>query len=314
MKDWKKICRKLLFPPLWLMIILTVVSTAMLVAVFVNSWETHPVAYAVYVMSFYTLTVICIGCWQTFPGYYKSIKERVYANKYANRYMTDVAFKTHVNLYRSLFVNTLYVAVNAFSGMIYRSAWFGVLAFYYIILSVMRFLLLRYVNRNGIGKKLLGEWKRYRLCGIILIAINLALSGAVLMILYQDKGFEYNGILIYIMAMYTFYITTTAIIEMVKYYKYNSPVMSCSKVIKLAAALVSMLSLETAMLAQFGAENSAQFRRVMVAATGAGVSVVVIAMSGYMIVRSTKQINKLRENDRILSINDINNERTIGNE
>lgn len=55
-------------------------------------------------------------------------------------------------------------------------------------------------------------------------------------------------------ALYTFYITTTAIIDIIKYRKYNSPVMSISKVIKLAAALVSMLFLETAMFAQFGAD------------------------------------------------------------
>lgn len=39
MKDWKTLCIKILFPPAWMIIILTVISTISLVAVFVNGWE-----------------------------------------------------------------------------------------------------------------------------------------------------------------------------------------------------------------------------------------------------------------------------------
>ena len=66
--------------------------------------------------------------------------------------MTDAAFRIHISLYLSLSVNLLYVATNLFSGFWYGSAWFVILATYYTILAVMRFLLLRYVNKTGIGK------------------------------------------------------------------------------------------------------------------------------------------------------------------
>ena len=115
------------------------------------------------------------------------------------------------------------------------------------------------------------------------------------MMVYFNRGFQYQGFLIYVMAMYTFYITTTAIIDMVKYRKYNSPVMSISKIIKLASALFSMLFLETAMFSQFGEENSLEMQRVMIMATGAGISVIVVAMAVYIIIRSTKEIKKLEE-------------------
>ena len=219
----------------------------------------------------------------------------MYDNKYANRYLTDVAFKTHVNLYRSLIINLIYVAVNVVSGILYSTYWFGIFAVYYAIMAIMRFLLIRYVNRNQIGKSRLGELKRSRLCAYILMTVNLALSGAVLMMVYFNRGFQYQGFLIYVMAMYTFYITTTAIIDMVKYRKYNSPVMSISKIIKLASALFSMLFLETAMFSQFGEENSLEMQRIMIMATGAGISVIVVAMAVYIIIRSTKEIKKLEE-------------------
>ena len=116
------------------------------------------------------------------------------------------------------------------------------------------------------------------------------------MILFQNRGYEYHGILIYVMAIYTFYVTTHAIIDIIKYRKYSSPVMSTAKIISLSAALVSMLSLETAMFSQFGGAMSLENQRIMIVATGAGVSIVVITMSVHMIVRATKEIKKLRGN------------------
>lgn len=294
MKNWKSICKKFLFLPLWLIFILTVISTMALVTVFVKGWETEPFAYAVYVASFYTLTVICIACFTTIPGYYKGIREKVYDNQYANRYLTDVAYKTHVSLYTSLGINLLYVATNAISAVIYRTYWFAIFAIYYGIMAVMRFLLVRYVGKNHIGESRLGELKRSRACAYILMTVNLTLSGVVLMMVYYNRGFEYRGFLIYVMAMYTFYTTTTAIIDVIKYHKYRSPVMSMSKIIKLASSLFSMLFLETAMFSQFGQDTPVQTKRIMIMATGAGICVIVVGMSVYMIVRATKEIKGLK--------------------
>lgn len=274
------------------MILLTLISAASLAYIFLNGMDTHPVAYAVYVISFYTVSAVSIFCATVLPKHFKNARQRVYDNKFGNRYMTDAVFRTHVSLYASLSVNLLYVAINVFSGLMYRSAWFWVLSVYYIILAVMRFLLVRYVGRNNIGDNLIGEWKRARACACILTLINLFLTGAILMIMYQNKGFAYNGILIYVMAMYTFYITTLAVINIIKYRKYQSPILSVTKVITLAAALVSMLSLETAMLTAFGEETSELTKQILIAATGAGISVVVLTMSSYMIIRSTKEIKK----------------------
>lgn len=295
MKDWKTLGKKILFPPIWLGIILTVISTVALVAVFVEGWELTPIAYAVYVVSFYTLMIICLFCWKTIPRYYKGAKSKMYANKYANRYLTDIAFKNHVGLYRSLTINLIYVVVNGVSGIIYSTCWFGIFAVYYAIMAIMRFLLVRYVRRNKIGENRLGELKCSRICAYILMTVNLALSGAVLMMVYYNRGFSYQGVLIYVVALYTFYITTTAIIDLVKYRKYHSPVMSVTKIIKMAAALFSMLFLETAMFAQFGADTSPETQRIMIMATGGGISVVVVTMSVYMILRTSKEIKMIKQ-------------------
>lgn len=292
--NWKRFAEKLLFPPPGIILLLVVVSAAALAAVFVKGLDNSPLAYVSYVFAFYTLCVLSIFCWKTLPGYWKSVKEKLYNNKTANRYLTDAVFQTRVNLWRSLVINLLYAAVNAISAVVYNTHWFALFAVYYTILAVMRFLLVRCVSKNQIGASRLGELHRARLCACILLTVNLALSGAVLMMVYFHRGFDYQGVLIYVMALYTFYTATTAIIDMVKYKKYGSPIMSMSKIIKMAAALVSMLSLETAMFSQFGGDMSIENQRIMIMATGAGIAVVVTAMAISMIVRTTKEIRSLK--------------------
>lgn len=303
MADWKKVGKKLLFPSGWLIIILAVISAAALTVIFRKGLDNSSVAwiaglvYAVYVLAAYSLTVICASCVIIFPGCYRKIKQKIYDNKFGNRYMTDAAYRTHFSLYVSLVINLLYVAINLFSGIRYHSVWSITLAVYYIILAVMRFLLLRFASKIGIGNDRVKELKRSRLCGMILITVNFALSGVVILVIVQNKGFAYNGILIYIMAMYTFYATVNSIINIFKYRKYNSPVILTAKAINLAAALVSMLSLTTAMLSQFGIENKTpHFNQIMVGATGAGVCAIVVTMSIYTIVRTNKELKKLRIN------------------
>lgn len=247
--DWKNIGKKLLFPPIWLMTVMLLSSAVALTYIFLKGMEQSFAAYIVYVLAFYTLSVICVFCALVLPKQYKQIKQKIYDNPLGSRYMTDRAFRTHVSLTASFVINMLYVGVNIWSWFSFRSWWFVVLAVYYAIMAVMRYLLVRYVRIQKIGTSLLGEWKRSKVCAYILLLINLSLSGAVLMILYQSKGYDYPGVMIYVMALYAFYSTIHAIVDIVKYRKLGSPIMSTAKIVSLSGALVSMLNLETAMFA-----------------------------------------------------------------
>ena len=290
--DWKKIGNKALFPPVWLMLILTLISAVALVTVFLKGWEQTVIAYIVYVLAFYTLTVVTVFCAMVLPKQYGTIKQKIYDNPLGNRYMTDKVFRTEISLYLSLIISLLYVGINLWSWHVSRSWWFVVLAVYYVIMAVMRFLLVRYVRIHEIGTSILGKWKRSRICACILLLINLSLSGAVLMILYRNRGYDYPGVMIYVMALYTFYSTTHAVVDIVKYRKLGSPIMSTAKTVSLSAALVSMLNLETAMFAQFGANMAQQDQNLMIILTGAGISVTVVTLSVILIVRATKEIRR----------------------
>ena len=290
--DWKK----LLFPRVLIIFCFAIVSAIALVYIFINGLETSPIAYVSYVFSFYTLTVLVIYLCMVLPQRYHSIKKRIYDNPWGNRYMTDAAFRTKVSLHISLGIHLLYVGINVMLAFTNKTRWFGILAGYYLILAVMQFLLLKYAIKKEIGTDRFGELRRARMCSVILLNLNFVLSGAVLMILYQNKGFEYQGILIYAMAAYTFYTTISAIVDLVKYRKYKSPVMTTTKIIALSSALVSMLSLETAMFSQFGQGMSLEGQRLMIMLTGAGISMAVIGMSAYMIIKTSEELKIQNEN------------------
>ncbi|MBQ7330932.1 MAG: hypothetical protein IJW94_03980 [Oscillospiraceae bacterium] len=292
--NWKLLGKKLLFPPVWLMLLLTAASAAGLIAVFVNGWESAPIAYVFYALSFYTLTVVTVFCVMVLPRQYRKIKTKILANPLGNRYAIDKLFRANISLTLSLSVNLLYAAVNALSWYLYQSWWFVCLAVYYGIMSLMRFLLVRYVRLNAIGANRCGELRRSLACSYIMLLLNFFLSGAVLMVVYQNKGFEYHGIMIYVMALFTFYNVTVAMIALIKYRRFESPVMSTAKVISLAAGLVSLLNLETAMFAEFGADMAKEDQQLMIMLTGGGIAVAVIAMAVNMIARCTKELKTMR--------------------
>ena len=285
MARWKAVIRTIIYPRAWVLLLGALIAAAGLIFVFAGARQETWLAYPVYVWSAYMLAVICVRLWRSVGLTRQSIDAALDRAPVVRRYFSDVSFKMQVSLYFSFGLNTLYALMKLGFGVYYRSVWFGTLAGYYLLLAVTRFALVRYASRSDFGADPAAEWKRYRLCGGILLVMNLALSGMVIMVVRDNEGFHYPGFLIYIMAMYAFYNMTAAVVNVVRYRRYRSPVMSAAKVLQLTAALVSMLALETAMLAQFGGASGARFRELMTGCTGGVVCVAVLVIAVYMLRR-----------------------------
>ena len=290
MEKWKLVLNKLLFPEKSVILLGIPISAVLLIYAFGFAQEENPIVYLSYVISAYTLVIVCI---QIFV-WSKKFSALLHRNKYIHRYLTDISFRMHVSLYLSVGLNLVYAVMKLFFGVYYHSVWFGTFGVYYTLLTIMRFLLIRHANRNAFGEKPVSEWKRYRLCGAILVPMTLALSGVIVLVIEKNEGFQYPGYLIYVMAMYAFYATISATINLVKYRRYRSPVMMAAKVISLASALVSILSLETAMISQFGDSNDTLFRLIMIACTGTGVCAIILGMAIYMIIHASKELKRMQ--------------------
>jgi divalent metal cation (Fe/Co/Zn/Cd) transporter len=230
--------------------------------------------YISYALSAYALTVLVIGI----PGIVARTKAFIYGNKYGNRYMTDIPFRVIISLYFSLAINVLYAAVRLIAGIYYGSFWFGAEAIFYIVLSLVRFTLLGYARTDDDNQRL--QHKKYRFCGYLLFALNVALTGVVYQMINHGMGYHYPGLLIYAAAAFAFCCLTLSIIHMVKYRKLNNPILSASKIINLAKALVALFALQTAMFASFGGDMD--YERIMNSFVGGGVCLAIFGMAVFL--------------------------------
>jgi hypothetical protein len=289
--DRKKLGKALLFPHIAIMITLVPIATVLLVCSMVFVGTESVMAYISYVLAAYTLTIWCFKI----PDLIKFFKTFKNENKYARRWQEDTRLRVNVSLYGSLAWNVLYGILQLWLGFYHRTFWFYSLGAYYICLAVMRFFLVRHTTKYAPGERMQSELKKYRACGIVFLVMNLALTLIIFFMVYWNRTFQHHMITAIAMAAYTFTTLTTAIINVIKYRKYNSPVFSASKAISLASALVSMLTLESTMLTVFGdGTMTAIERKWMLGTTGGVISVLIVATAIYMITVSTKKLKLLK--------------------
>lgn len=292
--DPKKIIKTLLFLPLWSMILLIPIATAFLVYSMTVLGKDSVLAVISYVLAAYTLTVWCFKI----PKIIKHLKAFKAENVYARRWQEDTRLRVNVSLFSSLIWNIAYAIFQIWLGSSHKSFWFYSLAGYYILLAVMRFFVVRYTSTHKPGEKMRTELIKYRACGWTFLAMNLTLSLLVFFMIYWNKTFDHDEITTITMAAYTFASLTVAIINVVKYRKYNSPIYSASKAISLAAASVSVLTLESTMLTTFGGETMSKLeQKLMLGLTGGAIATFIIEMSIYMIVQSTKKLRLINEKE-----------------
>lgn len=274
------------------LVFLVPLSAILLISSFVFPAMHDIIRYLSYIMSAYTLAALCCKA----PVAVQSLKQISIVNRCITRYRSDTRLRVMISLYGSFTYNAAYAVFQLVLGFWHSSVWFYAMSAYYIMLAVMRFRLLTYTRKNIPGRDREAELRHYRLCGIILAMMNLALSVIVFYIAWQNRTFRHHEITMISMAAYTFTTFTLAVINIVKYRKYRSPVYSAAKILSFTSAMVSMLTLETAMLTVFGQSGGNSdpfFHRLMTGVTGAAVLITVLVMSLYMIVKGTQELRKI---------------------
>lgn len=279
--------RKLLFPGGRPVLLLVVLGAAALCLAFATRLGETPFAYIAYALSAYALTVSAV--WfvtKAVPG----LKRFLHGFALAHRYLTDNYFKVWASMLLSFFINLGFGIFRLACAVWYVSFWDGALAVYNVLLCAVRFYLLRRIPAGAGARDRNRELRQYRVTGIFLIALNAALGWIAVQIVQHGHSCHYAGTLIYAAALHAFYSLTLAAANAVKYRKFNSPVLSAAKMVNLTTALVSIFTLETAMLASFGGEYPHQ--KLMTASTAGGVWGIVFCMAVYMVIRSGRQRNR----------------------
>lgn len=296
MERAKRIAQTLLHPPVWVLILVPLLSFGALAAIFARQCTETVPAYLIYGMSAYSLTIWCIAL----PPLISRAKSRIMGSKLAaaadrrpelRRYFDDPAYRGSVSLYQGVTVNFLYVAFRVATGVRYSSVWFLSIAVYYFVLGALRLYLIVGYRRRSPAR----ERRCYRTTAWLLLLLNLPMGGMIAQMIWKNTGFSYPGYIIYLSALYTFYTMITAMVNLVKFRRLGSPILSAAKVLNFVAALMSILGLQTAMLTSFSA-NGEGYRRMMNAITGGFVCGGVILIAALMLLHSRK-LNRMVRSD-----------------
>ena len=290
MERARRILNRLLHPPLWVLLPVPLLSFAALIAVLARQNTGSALTYVVYTMSAYSLTLWVLAV----PGMTKRIKSAILSSRLARRaaagatgrYLTDPAYRGSVGIYQGMAANFLYAAFRAAAGVRYGSVWFVSMAVYYLVLGLLRAYLAAGWRRRSPAR----ERRCYRTTAWLLFLLNIPMGGMIVLMVRTNSGFSYPGYVIYLSALYTFYTMTVSVMNLVKYRRLGSPLLSAAKVLNFVSALLSVLGLQTAMISRFS-ENGEAYRRLMNAITGGAVYGIVVLTAVVMLLHS----NSLRK-------------------
>lgn len=286
-----KALKRLLYPPAWAICLLSPAVFATLIYIFAKGREESMWASVVYAMSAYSLTVI-VAAIPRAVRYFKTgllnneLIKKITQSSLWKSYFSSLSVRGKFSIYQGMTLNFIYALFRTITGIAYSSVWFISMAVYYLLLGLIRAYLVIAFNRTGTEDKA-GQSKCSKNAAWLLLLLNVPMGSMILQMVLTNSGYTYPGYVIYISALYTFCSTGISIGNMVKYRRLGNPILSAAKVLNFVAALMSVLGLQTAMIAQFS-NDSHSFRMMMNGITGAFVYITVIISAVLMIIKSAK--------------------------
>lgn len=298
--DWKKIAKTLLFPHTFIVFLLFNLTVVGLIYIFVNRLEENLIAILFYMVSFYTLVIVVARI----PAIVKNVKAGVYKNRYANAYLTDKELRMRISMYRGLLINFCFATFKIILGFVYNSSWLFAMAGYNVLLSIMRFVVIFRSQAKGLSE--IEERRRglqsYRVCGWLVMLLNIAVSVIMFMVIVEKQTIEYHMIVTIGLAAFTFYCFIMAVINMIKYRERKNPVYAAVKRIDMVKAIVSVFTLQVAMLTSFGGQNGTTLGAessvnvgFMNTLTGVAVTIAINTIGALMIAGVKKDFKELEE-------------------
>ena len=181
----------------------------------------------------------------------------------------------------SLTFNIAFATYHLVMGLVTNSWWLLTLGAYYLVLSVVRFVVLQTKSKQRYITKFTG-W--------MLILLSIPLAGTVILSVVQDRGHEHHMIVMIAMAAYAFTKITLATIKLIKARRSTSATLITLRNISFADAFVSIFALQRSMLVSF--EGMTETEIVIMNATLGSAVCVIVLLLGLNLIRNKKILFK----------------------
>lgn len=311
MSKIKSIFKKILFPHAAVLFLVPLASFAGTIFILAKGYDKSPFAYAFFAAATYSLLILVlffINIGKKIKKALSSPPQNLAGNKkkaydFVVRYKNDLSFKLTVSLYRGAIVDTLYAIFRLITGILFSSLWFVSLGVYHLLLGLARkYLLTRHKKASAATQKygLYYEYSCYQKSAAFLFVINAAIGGIIFMTIARGAAFTYPEYVLYGIALYAFYAAISATVNLIRYRKSGSPIVSAAKVLSLAAACSSVYGLQTALLATFSSDGQKDFAKTMNVLTGTAIYLFVCGVAVFMLIKAhhkKKALTRLTQND-----------------
>ena len=227
---------------------------------------------------------------------YKKAQSKLKSNPITGRLITDIHYRTTASALVSLGINIAFAAYNCFLGITTASAWFVTMCIYYMLLGFMRFHTVLFSRKNkfiNAAEREKRDGLLMKRVGIFLLFLPLALSGTVVLTSKQHHVKPYGTIVMITIAAYTFYKIAVAIIGLIKIRKQHSPLLSTIRNISIADAAMSILPMQSSMIASFDNSSDMDFH-LMTVLTGSGICIIFLWLGITMIIHGGNLNGKIK--------------------
>ena len=215
------------------------------------------------------------------------------------KWKNDKNFQREVGLYTGAVTNLFFVGVEFYGGIRYQSNWFIALAVYNLVLTIVKF----YLGISAHKEPGNSDWRTFKIAGIVMVTINLALF-AMISIMIADPSIalhEYSKTVAIVMAVWTVYTFVGSIRDLVKLRGKNDPWLLAIGMVNLVGTIVSVLMLQTAMIASFGTGSGEDLIGNAVQVVDKAGEVVWLPINGEMIMND-KTLGVLASANRITGV------------
>ena len=190
--------------------------------------------------------------------------------------------RSYKHTWFSLLFNLLFSGYHILFGVIEHSWWLFTVGIYSAVLSAVRSAVIL-INQDGRSVT--------KFTGIMLMVLSAPLAGIAVLAVVEDRGTVFHEIAMITIAVYAFSKITLAVIKLIRSRQSDSAKESALRNISLAAACVSIFSLQRSMLVSFGG-MTAENIRLMNGATGIGVCVIVFWLGLHLVRKQSPTYTK----------------------
>ena len=174
----------------------------------------------------------------------------------------------------SLSFNAAFAIYHLVLGFITSSWWLLTLGSYYLILSLVRFVVLCFKSKERFIKTFTG-W--------MLMILSVPLIGTVILSVIRDRGHELHMIVMIAMATYAFTKITLATVNLIRSRRSTSAVLVTLRSISFADAFVSIFALQRSMLVSFKGMTNTEIL-IMNISLGSAVCMIVFLLGLFVVI------------------------------